>query len=48
MGVNIFNHLPPEIKSMSHDRKSFKLKLTTFLLQNSFYMTEKFFELKRD
>jgi hypothetical protein len=33
MGVKIFNHLPPEIKSMSNDTKSFKLKLTTFLLK---------------
>jgi hypothetical protein len=29
MGVKIFTHLPPEIKSMSTDRKSFKSKLTT-------------------
>jgi hypothetical protein len=48
MGVKIFNHLPPEIKSMSNDTKSFKLKLTTFLLQNSFYTIEEFFELKHD
>jgi hypothetical protein len=43
MGVKIFNHLPPEIKSMSNDTKIFKLKLTTFLLQNSFYAIEEFF-----
>jgi hypothetical protein len=48
MGVKIFNHLPPEIKSMPNDTKSFKLKLTTFLLQNSFYTIEEFFELKHD
>jgi hypothetical protein len=48
MGVKIFNHLPPEIKSMSNDRKSFKSKLTTFLLQNSFYTTEEFLEQKYD
>jgi hypothetical protein len=40
MGVKIINHLPPEIKSMSNDTKSFKLKLTTFLLQNYFYTIE--------
>jgi hypothetical protein len=40
MGVKIFNHLPIEIKSMSNDTKSFKSKLTTFLLQNSFYTIE--------
>jgi predicted membrane protein len=32
MGVKIFDHLPSEIKSMPNDRKSFKSKLTTFLL----------------
>jgi hypothetical protein len=48
MGVKIFNHLPPEIKSMTNGMKSFKLKLTTFLLQNSFYTIEEFSELKHD
>jgi hypothetical protein len=48
MGVKIFNHLPPEIKSMFNDMKTYKSKLTTFLLQNSFYTTEEFFELKHD
>ena len=43
---SIFNHLPTKIKSMSNNTKSFKSKLTTFLLQNSFYTTEEFFELK--
>jgi hypothetical protein len=46
MGVKIFNHLPTKIKSMFNDTKSFKTELTTFLLQNSFYTTEEFFELK--
>jgi hypothetical protein len=48
MEVKIFIHLPPEIKSMSTDTKSFKFKLTTFLLQDSFYTIEEFFELKHD
>jgi hypothetical protein len=43
----IFNHLPNEIKSMLNDTKSFQMKLT-FLLQNSFYTIEEFFELKHD
>jgi hypothetical protein len=46
MGVKIFNHLPIEIKSMYNDSKSFKSKLTTFLLQNSFYTIDEYFELK--
>jgi hypothetical protein len=41
-----FNHLPIEIKSMSKDTKSFKCKLTIFLLQNSFYTIDEYFELK--
>jgi hypothetical protein len=48
VGIKIFNHLPPEIKSMFNDTKSFKSKLTTFLLQNYFYTIEEFFELKHD
>jgi hypothetical protein len=43
MGVKIFNHLLPEIKSMFNNMKSFKSKLTTFLLQNYFYIIEEFF-----
>jgi hypothetical protein len=46
MGIKIFNHLPIEIKSVSNDTKSFKSKLTTFLLQNSFYAIDEYFELK--
>jgi hypothetical protein len=48
MGVKIYNHLPTEIKSMPDDIKSFKFKLTGFLLQNSFYTIEELFELKYD
>jgi hypothetical protein len=48
MGVKVFNHLPPEIKCMFNDTMSFKSKLTIFLLQNPFYTTEEFFELKHD
>jgi hypothetical protein len=48
MGVKILNHLPSEIKSMSNNTKSFKFKLATFLLQNSFNTIEEFFELKHD
>jgi hypothetical protein len=46
MGVKIFNHLPPEIKIISNNRKSFQSNLTTFLLQNSFYTIEEFLEQK--
>jgi hypothetical protein len=43
MGIKIFNHLPPEIKYMSNETRSFKAKLTMFLLQNSFYTVDEFF-----
>jgi hypothetical protein len=43
MGIKIFNHLPTNIKSRSNDLRSFKLQLTTFLLQNSFYTCDEFF-----
>jgi hypothetical protein len=48
MGVKVFTHLPTEIKYVFNDTKSFKLKLTTVLLQNSLYTIEDFFELKHD
>ena len=43
MGVKIFNHLPPKIKSMSNDLKNFKIQLTSFLLKSSFYTCDEFF-----
>jgi hypothetical protein len=45
MGIKIFNHLPTGIKSRSNDL-SFKLQLTKFLLQNSFYTCDEFFTNK--
>jgi hypothetical protein len=48
MGIRIFNHLPIENKSMSNDTKSFKSKLTTYLLQHSYYISDEYFELKLD
>jgi hypothetical protein len=45
MGAKAFHHLPTKIKSMSNDLKNFKLQLTTFLMQNSFYMNNEFLEL---
>jgi hypothetical protein len=38
--------MPIEIKSVSNDMKSFESKLTTFLLQNSFYTIDEYLELK--
>jgi hypothetical protein len=46
MRIKIFNHLPTNIKSRSNDLRSFKLQLTTILLQNSFYTCDEFFTNK--
>jgi hypothetical protein len=46
MGIKIFNHLPTNIKSRSSGLRSFKLQLTTFLLQNYFYTCDEFFTNK--
>jgi hypothetical protein len=43
MGTKVFNHLLTKFKSMSNDLKNFKLQLTTFLMQNSFYTNDEFF-----
>jgi hypothetical protein len=40
MGAKVFNHLPTKMKSMSNGLKNFKVKLTKFLIQNSFYMND--------
>jgi hypothetical protein len=43
MVIKIFNHLPTNIESRSNDLRSFKVQLTIFLLQNSFYTSDEFF-----
>jgi hypothetical protein len=43
MEIKIFNQVPTNIKSKLNDLRSFKLQLTTFLLQNSFYTCDEFF-----
>ena len=42
-GIRIFNHLPTSIKSRA---KEFKKTLTRFLLDNSFYSMDEFFNYK--
>jgi hypothetical protein len=46
MGAKVFNHLPTKAKSMPNDLKNFKLQLTTFLTQSSFYTNDEFFRTK--
>jgi hypothetical protein len=42
-GVTIFNSLPPSIKQVAHDDK-FKHKLRKFLIVNSFYSVDGYFD----
>jgi len=39
--------LPPYIKTESDNHKKFKVVLQTFLLENSFYSLEEYFELQK-
>ena len=43
-GSRIYNHLPLNIKSLSNDVKHFKSTLKNYLLENSFYSVEEFFQ----
>jgi hypothetical protein len=42
-GNKIYNHLPTAIKDLSGDKNKFKLALKRYLLRNSFYSLEKYF-----
>jgi len=41
--INIFNHLPPHIKCVANETQVFKLALKRFLLSDSFYTAEEYF-----
>ena len=45
-GIRIFNHLPASIKSIANEIKEFKKTLKRFLLDNSFYSMDEFFNYK--
>ena len=42
-GIKIYNHLPTAIKDLSNDKNKFKLALKKYLLHNSFYSLEEYF-----
>jgi hypothetical protein len=42
-GIKIFNHLPFSIKDLSHKEKQFTPALKGFLLTNSFYSLDEYF-----
>ena len=45
-GIRVFNHLPTSIKSTVNETKVFKKTLKRFLLDNSFYSMDEFFNFK--
>jgi hypothetical protein len=42
-GIKIYNHLPTAIKDLSGDKNKFRLALKRYLLHNSFYSLEEYF-----
>jgi hypothetical protein len=43
-GSKVFNQLPKNIKSLSHDLKRFKSVLKGFLTERTFYSLEEFYQ----
>jgi hypothetical protein len=44
-GIKTYNHLPKIIKELSHDVKQFRLALKGFILSNSFFFLEEYFDI---
>jgi hypothetical protein len=42
-GIKVFNNFPSCIKNFAHDTKQFRFVLKRFLLLNSFYSLEEYF-----
>jgi len=42
-GIKIYNHLPTALIDLSDDKNKFKLALKRYLLHNSFYSLEEYF-----
>jgi hypothetical protein len=47
-GIKMFNSFPPSIKSLAHDTKQFRSALKRFLLLNSFYSLEEYFNYNKN
>jgi len=43
-GIEVYNHLPTSIKNTSHNINQFRFVLKSFLLLNSFYSFEEYFD----
>jgi hypothetical protein len=48
LGIKVFNWLLPNIRNLAQDVKHFKIVLRRFLLSNSFYSLEEYFDCKFD
>jgi hypothetical protein len=46
-GIRVFSRLPASIKSIANETKMFKKTLKRFLLDNSFYSTDEYFNFKK-
>jgi hypothetical protein len=46
VGIKVFNWLPPNVRNLAQDGKHFKTVLRRFLLSNSFYSLEEYFDCK--
>jgi hypothetical protein len=44
-GITLFNALPLRMKQASQDVKKFKYELKAFLIKNSFYSVEEYFNM---
>jgi hypothetical protein len=44
-GIKTYNHLPKTIKELSHDVKQFRLALKRFIISDSFYSLEEYFDI---
>jgi len=44
-GIKIFNQLPKSIKSFSKDQKLFKITLKSFLLENTVYSLDEYYQV---
>jgi hypothetical protein len=42
-GISVLNHLPPNIKSLSNEVRLFKPAPKRFLLSNSYYYSDEYF-----
>jgi len=43
--IKTYNHLPKTTKKLSHDVKQFRLALKKFIISNSFYSLEVYFDI---